>query len=211
MNRHLLRCRSVRFALLGFVLLPAGCIDSEAPLSDPDQSAPDAKLLGRWIHEERGLNPTEITIEKIVAAGYPPGLMKLTLRAVAKGDDQTPKVGYVFRTELKGKTYLNLCGQFGNSTVELPAWNKLRARGFRIFKYAAKKDTLTMWLVDDEAPLKAAVMNGVLKGTIRPQGYLDFEPTVKLKDTTANVAQFVMREDARLFSERKKGVLTRAK
>ncbi|HMF20279.1 MAG TPA: hypothetical protein VKE98_23930 [Gemmataceae bacterium] len=206
-----IRGRSIRLVLPGLVFLLSGCIDSEAPLSDPDKAAPDEKLLGKWIHEDKGFKPVQFTIEKVAAPGYPTGIMKLTCRRLAKTDQETPQVGFVFRSELKGKTYLNLCGKMVDELPMLPPWNKVRANGFRIFKYSVKEHTLTFWFVDDESVLKTAVMHGKLNGTIRPMGYLDFEPTVRLKDTTANLARFLASEDEKLFSGRKKLVLTRAK
>ena len=199
------------FVLLGLLVLLAGCIDSEAPLSDPDKSTLDEKLLGKWTFEEKGTPPSQVIFEKVTAAGYPAGVMAVTMRPLAKNDPQAPQVGFVFRTELKGKTYLNLCGKMADAPAKVPAWDKVRANGFNIFKYAVKDDSLTFWFVDDEAPLKAAVTDGTLKGTVRPQGYLDFAPTVRLKDTTANVADFVAREDEKLFTAPKKVVLTRAR
>ncbi len=199
----------IRFVVLGLGFLLAGCIDSEAPLSDPEKSKPDEKVLGKWIYEEKGASQGQITIEKVGAAGFPPGIMTLTMRPRTRS--AISKVGFVFSSELKGKTYLNVFGRMVDAPAKIPTWNQVRAGGFSILKYAVKEDTLTFWVVDDESPLKTAVKNGRLKGTIRPRGYLDFEPTVKLKDTSANVAQIVLREDEKLFSERMKMVLTRTK
>ena len=203
--------RRIRFLLPLMVFALAGCIDSEAPLSDPDKAKPDEQLLGQWRSTEKlppGSELEALTIEKFSADGYPAGVMKFVM--TSKSEKKT-SYNLAFRTELKGKTYLNFLDKWLDVSVKPPAWKEPGKRRFLINKYAVKDDKLTIWLVGDEAPLKKAVMEERLKGGVRPQGYLDFEPTVRLTDTTANLAKFVAKEDENLFLEQKKVVFFRSK
>jgi hypothetical protein len=193
------------------VFLFSGCtLDSESPLSDPDNAKVDEKVLGKWINTDKDAFAQTTTVEKISAKGYPPGVMKLALRPVEAGDNPAGMFGLVFCTELKGKTYVNLCGQMVDAPAKLPAWEKVRAGQFSILKYAVEGDTLSLWHLRDEAPLETAIANGKLKGTVRKRGQFDWGPKYRVTDTTANLAQIVADADEKLFSGAK-AVLVRAK
>jgi hypothetical protein len=198
-----------RISLFSLILLIAGCttISSENPLSDPETSKPDEKLFGEWTPKEKQTDTYfRLSIKKMGAPGYPAGVMKLILTPFepagtpVKGG--TIRVGAFFCTELKGKTFINLCGRCVEEPAKLPAWEKLRGQGFSILKYSATQDTFSNWYVGDETPLKTAVKNGKLKGMFQAAGAGGFGPTVRVTDTAANLAQLLSNEEARIFSGR---------
>jgi len=198
-----------RTSLFGLILLYAGCttISSENPLSDPDTSKADEKLLGEWTPKEKQTDTyLRLTVKKMDAPGYPAGVMKLILTPFEP--DGTPvkggtiRIGAFFCTELKGKRFINLCGRCVEGPAKLPAWEKLRGQGFSIVKYSATRDTFSHWHVGDETPLKTAVKNGKLKGMFQAAGAGGFGPTVRVTDTSANLARLLSNEETRIFSGR---------
>ena len=188
MHGHLLSGTPVRCLLLGLALLSAGCvIHSEAPLSDPDKATPNDKLLGEWVSPSKD-DPYTLTVTK-APAGCPPGVMTLSFPG-----------NYVlfFSSDIKGKTYVNLCGGWVSSPEKLPTWAKARQGPFGIVKYAVEDDSVVLWS-HDEPFLQDLVRRGKLKGTIQDTGGKYSWPTALLKESTANLAQFVLREDKKLF------------
>ena len=208
MTGQRLKYRSRPFLLLGLALMLAGCVPSEAPLSDPDKSPIDDKWMGKW--KAKGDEKLQLDIEKVGADGYPPGIVKLALSA--KDDDRPPQVGVGFCTTLKGKTYFNLIGDVGPGPLKLPAWKEVPRTDFSIFKYVVDGDTLTIFILHDPSPIETAIKSGKLKGTISDVGIsIAFRPRVRLKDTPANVAHLLLSEDEKLFSDRSKIGYVRAK
>jgi hypothetical protein len=206
-----------RTVLFGLLVLLAGCttIYSDNPLSDPETAKPDEKLIGEWMPKQKPKDDyLRLTVKKMDAPGYPAGTMKLILTPFEPGGTPVKggaiRVGVIFCTELKGKTFVNLCGRAIEEPAKLPAWEKLRAQGFSILKYSAAQDTLKLWYVGDESPLKTAVKNGMLKGKFQPAGPGGFGPTVRVTDTGANLARLLSKEEAWIFSGRPE-VCTRVK
>jgi hypothetical protein len=187
----------VRCLLLGFALLPAGCyIHSEVPLSDPDKATANEKLLGKWVAQ----TDVGLAVSKPPAEGYPPGVMMLRV-----GDNYT----LFFCTESKGNTYANLCGRWVLSPAKLPTWDKARKGPFGIVKFKVADHSLVVW-DHDETLLQESVLGGKLKGIIQkpPPGDHGW-PTALLQESTADLMQFVQREDKKLFPT--KGTLKRVR
>lgn len=183
--------KSFRILLVTLLVLPAGCyIHSEAPLSDPVQAKPNEKLLGKWKVQAKDSGLT-LTAARVPAAGYPQGVMLLSFSA------NPTNYTLFFCTELKGKTYVNLCGGWVQDPAALPAWDKARTGPFDIVKYAVADNTLTVWS-PNEAVVKDAIARGKLKGIPRMPPPLA-GPSVTLQDSTVNLVQFVLTEDAQLF------------
>lgn len=191
----------VRCLLLGLALLPAGCfIHSTAPLSDPNDAPAYEKLFGSWVSQSKD-NRLTLTIRKVPAAGYPPGVMMLSFT------DNPGNYTLCFVTELKGNTYMNLCGGWVRRPDELPAWDKARNGPFGIAKFSVADNVATLWQHDD-AVLQEAVQRGKLKGIIKKPAPGDFgSPAAVLQESTAELVQFLLREDERVFKT--KGVFKR--
>ena len=205
MNRHLACSRYCQWLFLAPLVLFAGCsLDLENPLSDPEKAKPDEKLIGKWVEDPDGRET--FTVEKMTSPGYPPGVMKLILARPPESD----QIGLIFCTELNGKTYVHHCGRAVTDPKQLLPWDKMRTQGFGVLKYSEKKDKVTIWTVADETVLENAVKNGKLKGTVRKRGSFDFGPAVKVTDTSAKLAEFVMNNDVKIFWGREM-VLRRAK
>jgi hypothetical protein len=204
MHAHLSSRTPLRHLLLGLALLPAGCyIHSDVPLSDPDKATPNEKLLGKWVSQSND-NPLTLTVEKAPPAGYPAGVLMLSF-----GDENPDNYTLFFSTELRGKTYVNLCGGWVRSPAQLPAWDKARKGPFGIVKYAVAGDIAVVW-DHDESLLQESVRRGKLKGIIKkpaPGAY--GWPFALLQESTADLALLVLREDKNLFPTR--GALKRVK
>jgi hypothetical protein len=206
-----------RTVLFGLLVLLAGCttIYSDNPLSDPETAKPDEKLMGEWMPKPVPKeNYLRLNVKKMDAPGYPSGTMKLILTPFAPGGTPVKggaiRAGVIVATEAEGKTFVNLCGRAIEEPAELPAWEKLRAQGFSILKYSVAQDTLKLWYVGDESPLKTAVKNGKLKGKFQPAGPGGFGPTVHVTDTGAKLSRLLSNEEAHIFSGRPE-VLARVK
>jgi hypothetical protein len=197
MHAHRFSCTPLRCLLLGLALLPAGCyVHSDVPLSDPDKATPNEKLLGQWVAQSKD-DPFTVTIRK-APPGYPPGIMMLNF-----GNDNPANYTLFFTTELRGKTYANLCGGWARKPAELPRWDKARKGPFVITKYAVAGDTAVVW-GHDERLLQDAVRGGKLKGFIQKPAPGSYgSPFAQLQESTADLVQFVLREDKQLFPARR--------
>jgi hypothetical protein len=196
-------CTSIRSLVLGLALLSGGCaIHSEVPLSDPDQATPNEKLLGKWAAPSQDDAPT-FTVRK-APPGYPRGVMMLS-----HTDDNPGNYNLFFTTELNGQTYANLFGGPVRKPADLPPWDQARKGPFHIVKYQFAGDSVDIW-EHDEKWLQESVRRGKPKGVIRepPPGTYG-GPFAVLQESTADLVQFVLREDTKLFA--KKGTLKRVK
>jgi hypothetical protein len=193
MHAQLFSYALVRYLLFGLVLLPAGCyIHSDVPLSDPEKVAPNETLLGKWESQSKD-NPLTLTVRK-APPGYPRGVMMLSFT-----DDNPGNYTLFFTTELKGQTYANLCGGWARRPAELPPWDKARKGPFGIVKYTVADDTAIVWS-HDEKLLQELVRQGKLKGIIQqPPPNTYGSPTALLQESRADLVQFVLREDQKVF------------
>jgi len=198
----------IRSSILPALLfLLAGCtLDSASPLGDPDKAKVDERVLGKWRIMNKEALVHSLRAEKLSAAGYPAGTLKLTL---GHGGPESENHLLAFCTELKGRTYVHLCGTMVAVSEPLPAWDKVRGT-LSILKYAVAGEMLTLYQLN-ASPLDMAVAKGELKGELRnPGGKFNIGPEYRVTDTTANLAQFVADADEKLFSG-PKGVFTRVK
>jgi hypothetical protein len=166
------------------------------PLSDPNKATPNEKLLGQWVAQSKD-DPFTVTIRK-APPGYPPGIMMLSLT-----DDNPGNYTLFFTTELRGKTYANLCGGWVRKPAGLPRWDKACKGPFVITKYAVEGDTAVVW-AHNELLLQESVRGGKLKGIIRKPPPGDYgSPFAQLQESTADLVQFVLREEKHLFPARR--------
>jgi hypothetical protein len=179
--------------LFGLSFLLTGCDVSEAPMSDPKDAKINEKLFGTW-EEEAELPRSFLAFSKVSADGYPPGVMLMKHTSIYLGGFSW----LFFCSEIKGKTYANVCCIQISDAKKLPPWEKARTGPFKIYKFAIEDDTLVTWEVDLEV-LKNAVKTKRMKGTIREAKPGDLAPTITLQETTPRVAEFILAEDANLF------------
>src|SRR5580658_2921792 len=86
-------------------LLFSSCVDSEQPLSKPEDANRDDGLLGNWTIPNGVYQPPDpVKIIPIEAKVGPANLMVITSRRVLR--DPKDKPGYCFVTLLDGKRYM---------------------------------------------------------------------------------------------------------
>jgi hypothetical protein len=177
---------------LALCAILTGCDDSKNPLSDPQTSKPDERLVGVWQLPDKG----GATYYHIGHAGkpLPEGVMRVAFVRHEKGKIESPGEFLMFPTVLGEKTYLNvtdLKGQRGKRSEEqvLKAGNS-----YYLFRYQVDGDKLAVW-VTNAAAKKRAIDDGKIKGVIEKN------KPAKFTDTTENVARFVAETGDGLFSK----------
>jgi hypothetical protein len=193
MNLH----RYLLWVVVPVVLLPlTGCDDSKNPLSDPQTSKPDERLVGVWrLAEEDG----GLTYYHVGRAGekFPDGVMRVAYVRHENGKVGRPGEFFAFPTVLGEKSYLNVVA--ANAQWEKPSvekgWKAVQVESYFLFKYQVEGDKLLLWAVNSNVK-KQAIKDGKIKGVIE-EGI-----STKFTDTTGNVARFVAEEGDGLFSSK---------
>lgn len=182
--------------ILGFVLclLLTGCLVSKNPLSDPQTSKPDERLVGVWrLSDEHG----RFTNYHVGHAGekFPNSMMRVAFVQHAKGEPDSSGEFLMFPSVLADKNYLNVIAATGqrDTVSEEKGWNADAVDCYWLFKYQVDGDKLVMWGTDEKAK-RQAINGGKIKGVIE-----NCKPA-KLTDTTENVACFVAGKGDGLFS-----------
>jgi hypothetical protein len=166
------------------LLLLAGCDDSTTPLSAPATSKPDERLVGVWRLREKDGNVTYYHV------GYPDeslpsGVMRVVVVTHRKQKLRQPIPVLVFPTTIGNKTYLNVTGQL--IKVE-KGWE---AKAYFLFRYQVDGDSLLLSKMDIDAK-ETAIDSGKIKGVSdHEKSKKDWLRTVRLTDTTENLARFV--------------------
>jgi len=180
--------------IVAILLLASGCEDSKNPLSSPETSKVDQRLLGVWRYQgEEG----EVTYYHMGQAGekFPGGMMRIVTVRHDRTKVESPEECLAFRTALGDKDYLNVVLEGDKKLVKLlneKGWNADAIESYTFVKYQVDGDKVRMWLTDDDAK-KAAIQSGKLKGVVEAN-----KPS-KLTDSTENVARFVVEADEGLF------------
>ena len=195
MNVRPTKSRALLVILAALALAWPGCrVNSETPLSDPEKSAADEKLLGTWESAYYVLAGLDfVTIEKVSRPDYPRGVMKITISG--KDSAGAPKagglMGICFTTTLKNKRFISVAVNENKEGAELPAWDKVRnEKGYLIYKYDVNDKGLTIY---DFTGVNEAFSAGKLKG--KPVGGLNYS-SFYITDTRAKLAEFLLSEDA---------------
>ncbi|MDY0167627.1 MAG: hypothetical protein RBS80_13855 [Thermoguttaceae bacterium] len=187
------------FVLLGTSLLIAGCDDSTVPLSDPSKATLDKNLIGLWQdHHQNG-----VTYYHVGRLGNnaPEGLMRVAVVSHQNdGELQQPSQVVVFRSDIGGKSYLNLAGVSEEQleSIQESGWQADMLDSYILAKYQVEDDGLLLWAMDKEAK-KKAIQDGKIKGEIK-QG--DNRTRVRFTDTTENLAEFVAAAGDELFVDK---------
>ncbi|MHB8974900.1 MAG: hypothetical protein ACYC4N_31105 [Pirellulaceae bacterium] len=182
-----------------FSLLLTSCIDSKYPLSDPQKSKPDERLVGVW--RFRGDNG-EVNYCHIGHVGekLPASVMRVVnVQHMPDGKMHSGEL-LAFPTSLGDKTYLNAAeakpSQF--ALLEEKGWTDEAINKYLIVRYQITGDVLTLQLIDQEAK-KRAVEAGMIKGMSEKDQ--DGNIRVHFTDTTENFAKFVAEAGDTLFSK----------
>jgi hypothetical protein len=175
---------SARYALLGLLcLLFSSCAYSKNPLSPPEESHIDQRLVGIWKPRDgvfHGSTDGFLFVGKCNDLSKPPGMMKLvTVGIDPKGGVQVETWEY-FATSLGRHTYLN---------VSTMPWGSALTddQRYMFFKYALAGDSLILRIMD-LAGARSAVKDGKLHGALAKGG---LEP-VNLLGTTEELRTFLL-------------------
>ena len=178
---------------LAVCFLALGCDDSKNPLSDPQKSKADEKLIGVWRHRT---GDGEETIYHVGRAGdkFPKGVMRIVEISHAKGEVAPPTEYLAYPTAIGGKTYLNVVWEEKLvRQLDENGWKGDGIAGYTFVKYAFDGDKLTVFLMDEPAKAKA-IKDGKIKGVKNGN-----DPAM-FTDSTENVTRFVAAADAGLWN-----------
>jgi hypothetical protein len=172
--------------------LLASCVDSDNPLSDPNQSTIDPGLLGVWRLQTKD---GDLIYYHVGKAGekFPAGMLRaITITQNQKGELLRPEPNdtLVFTTTLGNKHFLNITGLSADKikTMGDSKWESSMADGFFIYKYEIKENKLEVACIDSKQKTET-IKSGKIKGTIDGD-------KVRMTDTTENLAKFFATPDA---------------
>jgi len=185
--------------LFGASLLIAGCDDSTVPLSDPSKASLDKQVIGLWKHDHQN----GVTYYHVGRLGdnAPDGVMRVVIVSHPNGGDlQQPNQLLAFRSDIDGKSYLNIAGvtQEQLESIRENGWQANMLDSYILLKYRVENDALLLWAMDKEAK-KKAIQDGKIKGEIK-EG--DSGTRIRFTDTTENLAEFVATAGDELFADK---------
>ena len=201
-----------RFAIfVTFLCLPS-CVESKYPISDPDQSKLDLRLVGAWRDvdkESARAREGFLFIGRAAYAKCPPGLMTVLL--VGHNKDKTVHVKRLmdfFPTRLGQENYANCFQGYSVPGSDVgPRWDRSRVGNYVFMKYAVQGDRLTVWKMS-AAAAEATVSKRQLAGLIEERGLLKWK-TILLTDDRA-LSRFLMGHGGRvLFPDAERMCYTR--
>ena len=164
-------------------LFASGC-DSKNPLSDPQTSKADERLVGVW----RDRSDDGDTYYHVGHAGekFPAIMMRVVMIKHSKGEVEPPGEFLAFPTVIGDKTYLNVVIGKDDKLIKSlddKGWKAAEVENYLLLKYQFDGDKLLMLGIDGDAK-KKAIKDGKVKGTVD-------DNSAKFTDTTENVARFV--------------------
>jgi hypothetical protein len=140
-------CLTVACALL----LQACEVSFTNPLSQSLYTAPDVRLLGKWVGRDDAGNAGDVRV-----ARTPHGEMIVSF--------ERADPNFVFKVDtlkIDGSSYMALTGFDGG-----------RWRGYLLAKYVIRRGRIKVWLVD-EKKVRQAIREGILKGRAGNASYED--------------------------------------
>ena len=180
-------------------LLCSSCDDSKTPLSDPQQSKPDAGLVGTWRFREKSGQVLYYHIGRIPGK-LPQSVMRLIGINFSKENNlESPAEMLLFPTQIGDRRYLNAAGVEDPEklkAMEEKGFNPPDIGGYWLLAYRLEKDAMTVWPMDAAAK-KRAIEAGKVKGQIS-KGESGYE-TVRFTDSSENLARFVAEAGDSLF------------
>jgi hypothetical protein len=183
-------------------LLASGCDDSKNPLSDPNTSKADERLIGIWREAGGG---DEVYYHVGRAGGkFPSSVMRIVAIRHSRGQMEPPEEYLVFPTIIGDKTCLNLVWDGDKGQVKRlneKGWKADVVDNYTFLRYQIDGDKLIVYLIDEEAKQKA-VQGGKIKGVIGKN-------LAQFTDTTEKLARFVVEAGDRLWDMKEPGRLER--
>jgi hypothetical protein len=182
--------RFVSLLSIAACLLVTGCDDSKNPLSDPQTSKADERLVGVW----RGRNEDGDLIYYHVGRvsdKLPQGVMWAVCVKHKDGRVEPPGQWLIFPTTLGGKTYLSVT-EGTEQRVKLweeKGWQPKADDYYFVLKYQIDGGKLSLWQMDRDAK-ERAIKGGKIKGVVERKKN-QFVGRIAFTDTTENVARFV--------------------
>jgi hypothetical protein len=189
LHRHLL------WVVVPAVLLPlTGCDDSKNPLSDPQTSKPDERLVGVWLERtDEGQ-----TYWHVGHAGKesPSSVMRVVAVKHTKENVESSEEHMLFPTVLKDKTYLNVVNDEESvQPLNKEGWKPDLVECYTFLKYQLDGDNLVVWLIDEDAK-DTAIKGRKVQGKMRQR-------FSRFTDTTENLARFVAEAGDGLWNTKK--------
>lgn len=183
--------------MVGLSLLLTSCYDSNSPLSDPQQSKPDERLLGVWrfrgeggemnyYHIGRGGEKLPAAVMHVVNVQHQPD------GNIQRGDMLN------FPTVIGHATYLNAaeCDASQLKQLQETGWNAGAFDAYYILRYRAEGDRLHLQLMDGGAK-RGAIEGRKVAGKIEKDN--DGNEHAYFTDTPENLARFVSEASDTLF------------
>jgi hypothetical protein len=184
---------------LALCLLLTGCDDSTTPLSDPQTSKADERLVGVW-QQNNGdvfyhIGHTDKT--------FPKGMMRVVMVTHHEAGVDPPDEYLAYSTVLGNKAYLNVViDEEQVKVLNAKGWKTDVVKSYTFMKYQLDGDTLTVWTIDETAKQKA-IESGKIKGVIE-----DYKPAM-FTDTAENIARYIADAGDSLWITKEPGRLER--
>ena len=180
-------------------LFASGCDDSKNPLSDPQTSKADERLVGMWL--ERADDGDVSYHVGHAGEKFPACVMRIVEVKHSKGKVEAPNEYLAFSTVIRDKTYLNLVLDGDRKLVknlDEKGWKEVEVNCYTFLKYQIDGDKLVVWIMDEDAKQKA-ISSGKVKGAKEPDQPAGFT------DSTENVARFVAAAGDSLWNTKEPG------
>jgi hypothetical protein len=194
-----------RLFLIGLAacLCATGCDDSKNPLSNPQTSKADERLIGVWL--ERADDGDVYYHVGHAGDKFPACVMRIVEVKHSKGKLEAPAEYLAFPTVIGDKTYLNFVLDGDKKLVKSldeKGWKDVEVDCYTFLKYQIDGDKLLVWSIDEDAKQKA-ISSGKVRGVKEP------DQPAKFTDTTKNVARFVKEAGDGLWDTKNAGRLER--
>jgi hypothetical protein len=185
------------------------CIDSDNPLSDPEQAKPAKELLGLWRerHEDGSTRYYHVGSAN-KSEMFPAGMMQMAIVDHQKnGTIGVAKDSFfLFPTTLGDRHFLNITVLEPDQLkeVEKTGWKPAMFKGYWIYEYKLDSDKLRLLMMDWDQK-KSLIESKKLKGVIKSD-------QVSFQESTEDLAKFITSPDAaKLFQPSSKEELERVK
>lgn len=131
------------------LLCASGCVDSEVPLSDPENAVADEEVLGLWQSTVAKDRPP-LCIEKVDQDGLPMGLMRAFVP-----DRPSERTFFLWTTRIGDYTLINIpCAESpekvllpvdGNNAAEYLKWARAEKRPVLLAMVKSDGDEMLLW------------------------------------------------------------------
>lgn len=198
----------VMFAGL-FLLMMTSCIDSEKPLSDPEQAKPAKELLGLWRERQEDGSTRYYHVGLADDMNMFPGrLMQMAIVDHHKDGtiEADPNAFFLFPTTLGDRHFLNITVLEPDQLKEVKksGWKPEMFKGYWIYEYKLDGDKVKLLMMDPEQK-KSLIESKKLKGIIKTD-------QISFQVSTEDLVKLITSpEAAKLFQPAGKEELERVK